>query len=338
MATTTYGDISQRTAAWAATEMLAHAEPILVLSKFGKTKPLPKNTAKPLKFRRPIPFTVSTTQLTEGVTPTAQQMQYEDVPATMGQYGAVCEITDQVQDLSEDPVLQDASELSGEQAAETIEMVTYGVIKAGTNVVYASSVAGRTSIINVVSLNDVRLAVRTIKANRGKAVTKMMSGSSDYNTNPVEGGFICFTHTDAEPDIRNLTGFVPTSEYGSRKPLCPEECGSVENVRFITSPLLESWADAGGTAVTNDLKYTSATSACDVYPMIMISKDSYGLVPLKGENAIKPMVLNPGTPSKSDPMGQLGMVSWKAYFTAVILNQSWMVKIEVGVSALATVS
>ena len=42
---TDYGQISQRTAAWAATEMLSHAEPIIVLGKFGQTKPIPKNTA-----------------------------------------------------------------------------------------------------------------------------------------------------------------------------------------------------------------------------------------------------------------------------------------------------
>ncbi|MCD6006904.1 hypothetical protein [Halomonas sp. IOP_31] len=45
MPNTTYGDISQRTAAWAATDQLNHAEPILVLSKFGQSKPLPKNKA-----------------------------------------------------------------------------------------------------------------------------------------------------------------------------------------------------------------------------------------------------------------------------------------------------
>ena len=37
MANTTYGTISQRTAAWAATEMLSHAEPILVLSTSANT-------------------------------------------------------------------------------------------------------------------------------------------------------------------------------------------------------------------------------------------------------------------------------------------------------------
>lgn len=87
MATTKYGDISQRTAAYAEKVMLEHAEPILVLEKFAQTKPLPKNTADNVKFRRPIPYAVSTTQLVEGVTPIPKQMQYEDVSVTLGQYG-----------------------------------------------------------------------------------------------------------------------------------------------------------------------------------------------------------------------------------------------------------
>ncbi len=39
MAISNYGSISQRTAAWATSEMLAHASPILVLQKFMQTKP-----------------------------------------------------------------------------------------------------------------------------------------------------------------------------------------------------------------------------------------------------------------------------------------------------------
>ena len=125
MAGSTYGDISQRTAAWAATEMLEHARPIIVLSDYGQSKPMPKNKAEQVKFRRPVPYVVSTTQLTEGVTPSSHKTSYVDVPATMGQYGDLAEITDRVNDLSEDPVLKDMSVLSGEQAAETIEMVTW---------------------------------------------------------------------------------------------------------------------------------------------------------------------------------------------------------------------
>ena len=72
----------------------------------------------------------------------------------------------------------------------------------------------------------------------------------------------------------------------------------------------------------------------DVYPMIFVAKEAYGLVPLKGANSITPSVLNPGTPSKSDPLGQMGFVGWKTYFAAKILNENWIARIEVGATNL----
>ena len=138
MAITTYGDISQRTAYYAAATMLAHAEPIIVLGKFGQTRPLPKNKAKHVKFRRAIPFPINLTPLVEGVTPKTHKIRFEDVPATLQQYGDVAELTDVVADTIEDPVLNEMSALSGENAAETMEMVAYNIIKAGTNKFWAN--------------------------------------------------------------------------------------------------------------------------------------------------------------------------------------------------------
>jgi len=334
MPSTLYGNISQRTAGWAAKEMLSHAEPILVLSKFGQNKPLPKNTADNVKFRRPIPFPVSTTPLVEGAAPTSQQMLYEDVPVAMGQYGGVCQISDRVDDMAEDPVLKDAAMLSGEQAAETIEMVTYGAIKGGINVFYALGTNTlRTQVNSVISLSRIRAITRNLRANRGKSVTSMLSSSENYATKAIEGGFIAFGHTDIEADIRNLPGFTPVSQYGSREPLCPEEAGSVENVRFILSPLLVPWVNAGGLAATNTTVSTAGTNS-DVYPLLVIAKEAFGLVPLKGSKAITPTVLNPGIPSKSDPLGQMGYVGWKTYFAAKILNENWIARLEIAVSSI----
>lgn len=328
---TTYGDISQRTAAWAATEMLAHAEPIIVLGKFGQMKPLPKNKADNVKFRRPVPFTVSTVPLAEGVTPTAQQMAYADVPAAIQQYGAVTVITDKVNDLSEDPVLKDASMLSGEQGAETVEMVTWGVLKGGTNVFYANGTV-RTSVNTVISKNKQSAVVRSLRNQRGKFVTQMLSGGPEFNTSPIEGGYIAFAHTDLSYDIRRMEGFIPVADYGSRKPLCPEELGSVDEVRYILSPLLVPFL-GGGSSTLNGMK-SVAGSAVDVYPVIYIAKEAYGLVPLKGAGAIVPSVINPDTKTKDDPLGQRGYVGWKTWFTAVRLNELWMARLEVGATDL----
>lgn len=330
MATTEYGDISQRTAAWAASEMLSHAEPILVLSKFGQSKPLPKNKADTVKFRRPVPFPVVTTPLTEGVTPTAQQMQYEDVTVQIKQWGAVVEITDYVADLAEDPVLADASTLSGEQAAETVELQTWGALKAGTNVFYANGDV-RSAVNTPISLSKQRAVTRSLKGNRAKKVTSMVGGSPNYSTEPVDAAYIAFAHTDLEADIRDMEGFTPTEKYGSMKAL-PYEIGKVEDVRYVLSPVLDKWEDAGG--VAGDMVSAGGDNA-DVYPVVYVGKEFYGLIPLKGANAIKPSVINPSSVSKSDPLGQVGYVGWKTYFVAKILNEGWGARMEVAASELA---
>jgi N4-gp56 family major capsid protein len=331
---TEYGDIDQRTAAYAAVDMLEHAEPIFVLKKFGATKELPKNKADKMKFRRPIPFTVATTPLVEGITPAAQTMQYEDVPVTMLQYGAYTKITDKIANLAEDPVLKDATELSGEQAGETAEMLLWGTVKGGTSLAYANG-AARTDVNTPISINLIQGATRFLNAQRAKKITSMLSSSPNYATKAVEAGYIAFCHTDCDSDIRAIPGFVSVADYGSRQPLCTEELGSVETVRFITSPLLTPFADAGGDKGT--MKSTTGTDA-DVYPVIVVGKNAYAHVPLKGKSAIVPKVVNPDSIDKTDPLGQWGFVSWKMWDASVILNQLWMVRLEVAVTDLMTVT
>ena len=329
MATTTYSSLSQRTNAFAAKEMLAHAEPIACLSKFGMTKPMPKNKANTVKFRRPVPLAVATTPLTEGTPPTAQALSYEDVTVALSQYGNVVEITDVVNDLAEDPVLKDSAMMCGEQAMETIETLMWGVIRGGTNVVYANGSA-RSAVNSVITLNKQRAITRTLKNNRGKKITNMLSSSVKYGTEAVAAAYIAFAHTDLEADIRGLAGFTPTEKYGSMQAL-PYEIGKVEDVRYILTPVLDSFADAGGTAGS---MVSTGGSAADVYPIVYVAKDAYGHVALKGAEAITPTIINPGQLDKSDPLGQKGMVGWKCYHKSFIANEAWMVRAEVAATAL----
>ena len=330
MATTTYSGLSQRTNAFAAKEMLAHAEPILCLSKFGMTKPMPKNKANVVKFRRPIPLAVATTPLTEGAPPTAKAMTYDDVTVTLSQYGDIVEITDVVHDLAEDPVLKDSAMMCGEQAAETIETLMWGVLQGGTNVFYANGVA-RNAVNTTITLNKQRAITRALKAERCKKITSMLSSSVKYGTEAVDAAFIAFAHTDLESDIRDLVGFVPTEKYGSMKAL-PYEIGKVEDVRYILTPVLSSIEDAGG--VENGMVSAGGANA-DIYPVIYAGKDAYGHVALKGANAMTPSIINPGTIDKSDPLGQKGIVGWKTYHKSFIANQAWMARLEVGATAIA---
>lgn len=56
----TYGEVGTRFATYATANMLRHAEPLLVLSKMGMSKAIPRpGPASTIRFRRPPPFKVA---------------------------------------------------------------------------------------------------------------------------------------------------------------------------------------------------------------------------------------------------------------------------------------
>ena len=131
---------------------------------------------------------------------------------------------------------------------------------------------------------------------------------------------------------------MPTAEYGQRSVVSTHEIGAVEDVRYVLSPDLAEFPDAGGAA--GAMESTTGTNA-DVYPIIYFGMDAFGMTPLKNSKvdgksnlAIMPTVINPGTIDKSDPLGQRGYVGWKAWFNAVRLNETWMARLEVAATAL----
>lgn len=319
MATQKYGDITSRTAAFAAKNHLEHAAPVEVLARFGDMKELPKNGTNQIKFRRPVPFAAATTPLTEGVTPDGGSLSYEDVSVTLAQYGDFVEITDVIADTHEDPVLKDITMLTGEQAALTKEMLLWGTLKAGTNKFYGGDADSTATVAagDVMTRAIQRKVTKALKGQKAQKVTSMLSGSQNYNTTPVDAAFVAFCHTDLESSIRDMSGFVPVEEYGSMKAL-PYEIGKVEDVRYVASPELEANAAAG-----------AGTPGIDVYTIIIVGKNAYGHAALRGGKAAPIMVQNPGTPRGGDPLGQRGTVGWKCYDAPLVLNQAWIAVVEV---------
>jgi len=354
MGTTVYGDITPRTAAYVVRDLLKRGLPFMVFEKFGQMKPIPANSTQAIKFRR---YFINTTfsnfsgkfnldeyltgtdfdptqkVLTEGVTPTATDLSSQDITATLSQYGDLTTITDVIMDTHEDPVLQEAIDILGEQAAIIVEKIRFNVLKAGTSVFYSATTASpsaRTDVNQAITLNLQRNITRTLKRNLAKPITKVVRSTPSFNTESVAPSFVAVCHPDLEADLRGLAGFVPAEDYGSLSPW-ENEIGKVEDCRYVASTIIEPWADSG--AATSTLLTTSGSDA-DVYPILYFARDAYGLVPLKGKSSLTPMVVNP-TPSDSDPLAQRGHVSWKTWQTAVILNDSFMARAEVGVTDLS---
>lgn len=328
MAQTVFGDITPRVAAYSAKELLKRGLPYLVFEKFGQAKPMPSNSSKQMIFRRYTALPILTTGLVEGQTPLGQTLYKTDIPADLVQYGDKITITDVIMDTHEDDVLNEAIDLLGEQAAQTVEAMRFGVLKANANPIYANGVS-RAEVNTTFTLPLQRAAVRNLKRNNARPITSIVRSTPSYGTDSVAPGFVCICHPDLEGTIRNLLGFTPAEKYGSITPW-ENEIGKIDDVRYLTTTVCDSYklaSQVGGDVGTMIPNAATPTKAA-VYPMVFLGRDAYGIVALKGQYAITPMVTNP-KPSDSDPLAQRGHVAWKTMQTCVILNDKFMTICEV---------
>jgi N4-gp56 family major capsid protein len=321
--------------------MLTHAEPIIVLGNFGTQQEQPLNKTDTVVFRRVNPFnmqangvpgvTAQNFVLAEGTTPNSNSITYTDVSVTLQQYGILFKFSSKVESLYEDDIPADMATLTGETLAEVAELVRYGAVKAGTNVLYGNGTT-RAGVNTVLSLNRLRAATRALESARAKMVTQRLATGVNYGTQPVEPGYIVFVHTDVEADVRNLPGFTKTVEYAQFKPVHEREIGSVERFRFITSPLLAPFLAAGSATLNGCLSQGGAN--VDVYPVIVMAQEAWGQVALKGMGAVSPTILPAKQKNHANPLGQFGYVGANFWTASVRLNENWMVRLEVGVSTL----
>ena len=357
-----YSTAASRNLIRAAQDMLAHAQPITVLGDFGVQREMPQNQTDTLVFRRTLPLLASTIGATiegspryvgtpggggsgsvnsgltsgsyllgEGATPNANTISFQDVSVTLQQYGLLFKFSSKVELLYEDDIPAEMVKITGETMAEVLELVRYGVLKAGSTVIYGNSTS-RANVNTVISLNALRKAARTLESNRAKRVTTRVAPGVNFGTRAIQPAFVVFIHTDAVSDVRNLPGFVKVEEYGQFKPIHDMEIGSCEDFRFIKSPLLVPFLASGAATLNGCLSVGAAN--VDVYPFLVIGEDAWGQVALKGMNAIKPVKLSSTQQNHANPLGQFGFVGASTWFNAVRLNEAWMARIEVGVSAL----
>jgi N4-gp56 family major capsid protein len=337
--TTKYGDISDRTAGYAVKRLLQRGQPDMVTERFGQSDPHPANNSTVRKYRRYKSLAPAIAPLAEGVTPAGQKLRHEDVTINLEQYGDKVELSDVILDTHEDPVLQESIDLCGEQMAQTVELLRLFFLKGGTNVGYAAGVASRTLVNSPATAGDLRVAVRSLRRNKAEMISKIISATANVGTEPVGAAYFAIGHTDLASDLRDIAGFVPVENYSNHMKALPTEIGKVEDIRFVLTNQFEPWLAAGasGTTYLSNGVAVSGAAAADVYPLVILAKNAYGICPMQankktGYMPVTPAVVNP-KPTHGDELAQRGFVSWKTWQGGGILNQLWVYRLEVACTA-----
>ena len=335
-----YSTVASRNLIRAEMRMLKHAEPIQVLGTFGDQKEQPLNKTDTVVFRRLKPFNATAAEVpditaaefitSEGVTPDANTISYTDVTVALQQYAVLFKFTSKAALMYEDDIPGDMSKLTGETMAEVAELVCYGVLRAGTSVIYANG-STRETLDSAISLPKLRLAARSMENNRAKQVTSKISPGPNFGTSSVEHSYIVFIHTDIVADVRDLPGFTKRVDYGTAiKPVHPREIGACEEFRAVTSPLFKPYQAAGALASGGEGMVADDDTNYDVYPSVVIAQSALGHVALKGHghSGVSPTMIPASKKNHANPSGMFGYVGADFWYAPARLNENWMTRIE----------
>lgn len=329
MATTTTTQIASARTEFFDKVLLKRALPFITHDKFGQRRPLPKGNSKVIKFRRYSSLSTATSELSEGTQPTAVQLAKTDITATVAQYGNVVEITDMVDATNVESVLTEANELLGENSGESLDEIYRDILVAGTTVQYSNGSA-RNAVNEIITGEMLDKAIRTLKRNNAKMHTEMIKAGTGIGTSPIRPAFWGIVHPDVEYTLEKLSGFKHVIEYASQSPVMEGEIGSYKNIRFVTSTKAKIWTDSGG-VVAGAIKSTTG-SVADVYAVLIFAKDAYGITELRSEG-LKSYFKDFGSAGTADTLNQKASAGWKATTVAKILNDNFMLRLEVAASA-----
>ncbi|MEA5058939.1 MAG: N4-gp56 family major capsid protein [Clostridia bacterium] len=206
---------------------------------------------------------------------------------------------DATYDLQNDPLWQDVSKYSN------AEQIYSGEIGRLFGVVFVESTEAkvfRQSVHNKVSASTSASPAFLLKNAPSEAEAAYLSKTG----NPISIGDGNYTIASFDPDTNTVT--------------------LTQSVSLSADAIVYS-EDAGMVDATSK-------TAMDVHATLVFGKDAYGVVDVAGSGALQIIIKPHGSAGTQDPLDQRATVGAKvAAYTAAILNDLWILRIEHAVSA-----
>ena len=315
----TGNDLSPEMKTYYDLRLLDYAQANLVHDQFGQKRPIPQNGGKTIEFRSFSPLAKATTPLTEGVTPSGNQLDVKTITATVSQYGDFIVQSDVLELTAVDNTILEATKLLGRQAGVTLDTVTRNVMVGGTNVMYApkinASTGAETAVISRAGLDNT--CVLTVNL-----VEQVVAELRAQNAPTIDGDYIGIIHPYTAYDLMRDPDWRDPHKYADTTNLYEGEIGKIGGVRFVQSTEAKIWRDSTCPA------QSGATPAYyAVFASLFFGDGAYGTTEVEG-GGLQTIVKQKGSAGTADPLDQRSSVGWKALKTAEILLPSYLIRVE----------
>jgi N4-gp56 family major capsid protein len=292
----------------------------MMWDKWAQARFVPSNSGVKEMFAfRYRSLRAATTPLTEGVLPTETNIVREKVSYTIAQYGSYIKYTDQLDLFDVDNIKSQFTDILGDQAALTGDIVIRDIVNAGTQVIYSGSLVSRAAVAAeatkanaLLTTTNLKLAVLKLKNARAGKYKEVNSGSTKIGSTPIRSAYVGVVHPNVVEDLRGLTGWKDVESYAYTSDIMPDEVGSYGDIRFVE----------------NLNAYVDETGAHPVYCTLILAKEAYASVSVRGKKGTE-MIFKPlNSGGVENALNQVGSIGWKMYCGAKILNELFMVRLE----------
>jgi len=298
-------NLSNEAKTWYDRTLLDRAQEVLVHDQAAQKKGIPARGGINVEFRRFGALAAATTALTEGTNPAGSNVTVTTVTATVQQYGDYVVGSDIIETQAIDNILTEITEVQGDQAGLTFDVLTREELATTSNVYYANGAGSRGDVGSGdwFDLSELRRMERLLSRNKAR---------------PIRGNkFMVFIHSDTYTDfvgdssVQNI--LMNAGARGPQNPLFKGEVGEISRSVLVETPNGKVYASGGEDSV-------------DVYAAIGVGKNAYGAIDLEAHQLTTVFV-----PAKADHGDRLGLTwvkGWKGTYVAKILNSDWVVKVE----------
>lgn len=299
--------LTQEMATYYEKVFLARAEYEYIFDQGAQMRTQPANEGKTVVFTRHTPLATATTALTEGVNPAEVSLTAANVSATLAEYGNTVKISRFLSLTSIDSGNKEKIEVIGQNMGETLDEIARNELFSGATAQLAGgkSVLTDVAITDVLSVAELRKAVRTLKLNKARRYQDRIApwlGKLGPNTSY---------------DLTSDTTFINADIYdnGAEK-LYNGELGKILGVRLVESPNQYESLNAG-------------TSNADIFSNFIHGADAFGSMDLAGD---KPQVyiLDHTKIDSGNPTGRFSTIAWAASYVCKTLNANWLINIKSG--------
>lgn len=265
MSLQTFSRFQDNAQKYIAAQTLKRVNRDVIVYGLGKKEKLPHRYSKTFQYTRYEKLDLPYSPLSEGVTPSSgSDMNISTVQAVMDQWGSFVNLSDVAQITAKHPALQQAIQLLGEQASETIDREAIKLLLSNTNVTYPGAAISRATIAAADYMDT--LTVKKVVADMRKQGARTRMGRL----------FFGLLDPFVEMDLAEDTTFKEAASYSNIMALQNGEVGIWMGVRWVCSNLLPTIQRLGDPAFATSATAGSLANATTYYAKVVQVDNSLG--------------------------------------------------------------